>query len=351
MPDKNKYEDLYIDVNLAQRNCVISLLYDMFPLANKTFIGVMVDNRRKTFSVKYIADHIDSFIGKKSVYFTGNIVKPMKNRCQKNISVLNDIYLDLDTNHNKNSRFSSPMSAYWQLQDFIEERKLLKPSLIINTTRGLQLHWFIDPISVTDKRIALWKKVEKSLSEQFSLFYSDCAVATDYARLLRFPYSVNAKTNDLAEILDYDGERYSIGDLAKCVFEKPKKNKNTEFSNRDGVATAKQLKYVNDICNILHLQNPNVSTYSEANSFIKVHKDQVKQNRVHYFNKKQLMACPKKGEKYNIELEKRNAKVLERYVEDHRQNQHCRETLLFLYRLIQLHITEDEDLSWKKYVI
>ena len=365
MPDKNKQLDFdYNKMIQMQKDCIVNLLKDMFPQINRTFIGIMIGNVRKTFSVKYIIDNVDSFVGKKSVYFTGNIIKPMKNRCQSNVSVLNDVYLDLDTNHYKKSPYVTPVDAFEQVQEFITEKKILKPSLIINTTRGLQLHWFIDPITVTKKRISLWKSIEDSLMDMFYAFYPDGTVAKDYSRLLRFPFTVNEKSNDLSEIMDYDGERYSIGELASCFLQKETNDKvvgsvssksngvgekklfTRKEGKKEGKATSKQIKYVKDLCKALKIDDPCVSTYEEANLFIRKYKNQLVPVKKRYTSV--LFSCPKLGDPYKMELEKRNAKAIESYVLDHPQNNHCRETLLFLYRLAQLHIEQDEEVAWEK---
>lgn len=330
-------------ISSAQKHLVIRILQEMFPIANKTFIGVMQGNCHKTFSVKYIIGNLDYFVGNPSVYFTGNILKPLKGRSQENTAVLNDIYLDLDTNHNDNSSFVSPENAYWQVLDLINKNTVPKPSMVLNTGRGLQLHWFIEPIAVTKSRIELWKKIEMSLSKLFLAYHSDNTVALDYARLLRFPYSVNAKNGCVTDVLDFDGERYSIDYLAEKVLG----DKNC--CSKEKQASEKQQRYINDICQVLQLNNPCVTMYKEADLFIKKHLDNFEESRPKKrIPNKRKYSCPKVGDPYSATLEALNATAIEKYVKDHPHNNHCRETLLFLYRLAMLHALDDEKKAWEK---
>lgn len=372
-----------VKINKYQKELIKKMLNEMFISGEKTFIGIANGTFRKTLSVGYIINHLNDILGKKSVYFTGNILKPNRNRMQANVAILNDIYLDLDTNHGE-TMYATPVDAYYQLIDFIKTNNILRPSMIINTTRGLQLHWFIEPIMVTPERIKLWQRIEKALSRQFREFYSDETVATDYSRLLRFPLTINAVTGTLSEILEMDGERYSLesikGNVLKCGFEastqaqrdyikaieeklgkkfpdsykETKKNAITtiklnkhilnkpskeEADLKGDVVTEKQLKYITDICKRLNVDIPDeIATYSDANCFIRNHMEAFKRSKK--ANKKKCTFDPV--------LELRNLKAMEMYVLKHPVNDHCRENLLFLYRLAALHVYDNEKIAWEK---
>lgn len=361
---------------------------EMFP--SKSFIGIMCEGHSITLSSDYFIQKMDEFLGKSSVFFTGNIMIPNKNRSQENTSVLNDIYLDFDTNHGS-SLFLSPLDAYYQMVDYIESYNqknrgsfcIPKPSLVVNTGRGLQCHWFLSPVLATKNRFDLWRAIEEKLALLFKEYHCDPSVTTDYARLLRLPYTINTRANSLTEVLYFDGERYSLSDFKRMLFgdnqaptkaqmslisaieaelgysfpDKYKSSKKTadttiklnkHILNRESpYASNKQKKYVLDICKSKGLScEIEKITSVEADAFIKEHK---RKTNIHV-NKCSSFAMNVKiyNKSYSKKMEAHNASVMEQYVKDHPYNDHCRENLLFLYRLAQLHAYDDEELAWEK---
>lgn len=352
--------------NLSQVIYTQKVLGEMFTDLDNSYIGVMCGGKSRTVRVK---DFLDKkyWYRRNSCYITGNIIEPGKRRCQKNVRVLNDVYIDLDTNHDEHSRFVNPMQAYDEIIDIIREEHIPYPSMIVNTTRGLQLHWFLDCVSVNKNRVALWKKIENELCVKLSDFYPDFTVASDESRLLRMPYSINTKTGRMSEILEFNSERYSLRDLKIALFgneptkaqldyiarieqklgvvfpdnyKDTKENASTTIKLNKAVleqenspVSEKQGELIGKICCLLGLKNPHSRTYETANKFIRKHMQAYRQ------------ACA--GRNKNVQ-EKANTEVLERFVKEHSYNDHCRETLLFLYRLSQMHILGNEDKAWEK---
>lgn len=361
--------------NMMQVTYFQNVLREMFADPDNSYVGIMCGGKSKTVSVGDLLEHYQWWYCKNSCYMTGNLIWPDKRRCQKNVCVLNDIYIDLDTNHDEGSRFVSPMQAYEEVLDVVKEKALPYPSLIVNTTRGLQLHWFLERVATTKNRIALWKKIETALCDVFADFCPDATVATDESRLLRIPYSINMKSGCMAEILDFNKERYSLRDFKEALFDNAptksqldyiarieealgitfpdnykntKKNASTtiklnkeEFlqkigcDEKESLVSEKQQELIGNICGTLGVRNPGSRTYRTADKFIRSHMPA-------YRTAKQNMGARLANR------EKANAEVMEAFVEAHPQNDHCRENLLFLYRLAQMHVLGDEGKAWEK---
>lgn len=361
--------------NMVQVTYFQNVLREMFADADNSYVGIMCGGKSRTVSVGDLLEHYQWWYCKNSCYMTGNLIWPDKRRCQKNVCVLNDIYIDLDTNHDEGSRFVSPVQAYEEVLDIVREKELPYPSLIVNTTRGLQLHWFLERVATTKNRIVLWKRIETALCGVFADFYPDTTVATDESRLLRIPYSINTKSGCMAEILDFNKERYSLRDFKEALFDNaptksqldyiarieealgvtfPDNYKNTkenasttiklnkkEFlqkigrDEKESPVSEKQQELIGSICGTLGIRNPGSRTYRTADKFIRSHMPA-------YRTAKQNMGARLANR------EKTNAEVMEAFVKAHPQNDHCRETLLFLYRLAQMHVLGDEDKAWEK---
>ena len=366
------------EVSIYQKEFACNVLKEMFPDVNNTYVGIMIGNLHRTVPVNDLIKNPEMWIGKSSSYITGNVIKPGKKRNQHNVHKLNELYIDLDTNHLENSIYNNPVHAYYELKDFIKENHIPTPSLIVNTTRGLQLHWFMDEVAVTPRRLELWKKLELALYQKLSCFYPDRTVSTDCSRLLRLPYTLNRHTNELTEVLDMDGERYSLRYLKESIlglnnaptkaqlnyisaieknmgisfpedYKSSREKASTtiscnKFSSGDekGKATLKQVEFIKKICFALNLNLYSPRTYKTANTFIREHIDEY--NKIKKASQDSLL----KNTPYNIKLEKINIAAMENYVKAHPNNDHCRENLLFLYRLAQLHVLQNEDLAWEK---
>lgn len=168
------------------------------------------------------------------------------NRCRQ----INALFFDLDAHsiNTKNAKWEIE-HTYLSLKDAIDENRLKKPNLIINTGRGLHLYYIFEKSipyrltdnSVNEKGLKIREIIIKSISDdiQAVLKESDSMLeldtkVSDISRIARIPGTKNSKSNTETKIIDYDMDYYTFEELLKPKTQKkkpvPKKKiKNNEF--------------------------------------------------------------------------------------------------------------------------
>ena len=151
---------------------------------------------------------------------------------------INAIFFDLDC-HCKNTKEVDwgIEHTYLALKDAIEEKRLHKPNLIINTGRGLHLYYIFEksiPYRLTDKSVnEKGLKIRESIIKSISNYIQDvlegekCILkidtkVSDISRIARIPGTKNTSARKITKILDYDEDYYTFKELLK-----PPKNKSS----------------------------------------------------------------------------------------------------------------------------
>lgn len=325
-----------------------------------------------------------------SRYFTPNRMTPRKNRSQKNTLMLTNLYVDLDVGHgDKDSIWNSPSYIFNVIKEYHYYEDLPLPSVTVNTGRGLQMYWSFDGVPVNNSTVAVWKQMESKLGEILADYCFDHRVGTDISRLMRVPYTINKNTSTQSEILEMSGKRYTFAELQHLLlgkdstkekptekqmamieiiekemgvlpdeYKKNKKNARTTIKMRqdclkkrenknDGPVTEKQKLFMEKISGLLHIDYGDVRTKNKAREWLSLHKSKYFAEVAAYKRLQKVEKSHKRSKKA-VENAIRNAKVIEQFVSDNRENNHCRETLLFLYRFFQLYALQDKDLAWEK---
>ena len=144
---------------------------------------------------------------------------------------INALFFDLDAHsiNTKDAKWEIE-HTYFSLKDAIEENRLKKPNLIINTGRGLHLYYIFQksiPYRLKDKSVnkvglSIRKSIINSIGDDINavLKKSDCGLeldtkVSDISRIARIPGTKNSNTGTEATIIDYDEDYYTFEELLK----------------------------------------------------------------------------------------------------------------------------------------
>ncbi|MBF8984647.1 helix-turn-helix domain-containing protein [Lutibacter sp. B2] len=160
-----------------------------------------------------------------NIYISQNTFYKPQRRIE-NIKQLRALYVDIDCYKTK---YSKDAVLYFLQNDFND--KLPRPNLILDTGRGLNIIWLIEPVPY--KALPLWTVIEKYFCAQIKEFGSD-SCATDPTRILRIAESRNMKSNTTVKILDYFHHKYSLREIQEEYLPelKPKAKKSSSTAHK-----------------------------------------------------------------------------------------------------------------------
>lgn len=189
-------EDLdgYIQVMQLKDNQVIKIL-------NTDIKGIVEVVQEQT-------GQADTFISPNSFY--------IPKRANDNIRQFRALYLDLDLeDHSKTeARFLISMK--------IAKGLIPKPTMIVDSGRGLHLYWRIE--HAPKQAAYTWQELEDYLYKQLKPLGADIK-ATDSARVLRLPNTINSRNGATCEVLEDNDIKYSMYDLREKYLHYVKKDK------------------------------------------------------------------------------------------------------------------------------
>lgn len=142
-------------------------------------------------------------------------------RTLESLRYLNTLHIDLDTYKTKFSKTQILMN----LEDNYFNKSIPRPSLIIDSGRGLNLIWRIEP--VPSKALKLWKALMYKLYNELKVFGADNG-ALDPTRVLRVVGSINSKTNTEVKVLESYDYIYSLKELKYEYLPEVIKKENTK---------------------------------------------------------------------------------------------------------------------------
>lgn len=132
--------------------------------------------------------------------------KPM--RRIENIKELTCNFIDLDTYNTKFTKTQILMN----LEENYFNRSIPRPSLIIDSGRGLTLGWTIERVPYM--ALPLWKAIQEYLYNQLKEFGAD-RKALDATRVLRVPGSINSKSGTRVKILEKYDYVYTLREIQR----------------------------------------------------------------------------------------------------------------------------------------
>lgn len=203
---------------------------------------------------------LSNFLTLDNCYMTvNNFITPERrnNKCFQ----MNAIFVDLDY-------YKIPKYADKTANEMIEIMrkkglfKDLEPSFFVDSGNGMYIYYlFKDTLNGQLKTMQkLWKTLEEKIIERFKDFEAD-AKASDIARVVRVPGSVNQKTGRIAKLIyntnksfNYNPleevRRYSLTELADVLLDKKKKSSKKVKTKRATYRGATVLNWsINVACN------------------------------------------------------------------------------------------------------
>lgn len=136
-------------------------------------------------------------------------------RSNRNVADLNALYLDLDV-HTKWPWKSMEISDVQEVfLDIVQKANIQRPSVILQTGRGLAVIWLIKPLP--GKAMKRWRAANKALVKFAEEFGADRA-CTDPARVFRLPGTLNEKSGQTVCVSWATWERYDFDLLSDKIF-------------------------------------------------------------------------------------------------------------------------------------
>ena len=131
------------------------------------------------------------------------------------VKSLKSFFLDLDCGEGK--EFTNQATAIKELRAFCAAASLPKPTVMVNSGRGVHVYWVLDfPISYTD-----WAPVAHGLKAACAAhnFPADPVVTADGARILRVPGTRNFKTSPPtnALLIGHIGDTYPLHRISSVL--------------------------------------------------------------------------------------------------------------------------------------
>lgn len=326
---------------------------------------------------------MNNYSGMKDVYLAYNPLKLGQPRKKANVKKLALLFVDLDIGRDDSlvkffMRSSYKESTIKKLEEEAFGKTVPEPNFICDSGRGLYLLYKIyqneeKTVQEHKKATLRWRRVNSFLTSQLEMFESDRAVATDEARVLRIPGSVNSHSNTEVKFYKYSDNVYTLHRIEQDYMNAPTEKQlealhkveealdikcdvlnrrrirrfmsehesdYKKYKNKQPV-TQKQLDYAKDIAKMLDIDCPKFKTYGGANKFIKRHEEEFK--RVRAEKRAGSSFLPTEARLTNAMLENRLLRI-EKVLIDASPDSY-RETGLFFYRLFALEYTKDKEVA------
>jgi len=289
----------------------------------------------------------NSYFGCENVYTSMNSFLSPRNpsdensgRKVKNLKRLNALYIDIDCY--KLDLSQEQVIAALQAEYF--GQSIPVPTFIINSGRGLYLIWKLRGNKDGEDRNALplWTSIEEYLLEQCKDFNADPS-ATDAARILRVPFSINSKNGSTVSIISFTDVSYSLYELKKEYDVKPivKYPKKNPESHPYGEATERQRQYAAVIATQQGLELPDFTSYETTFEFISKYGFSRKEGA----GEQPTNILSFTAARHTSELLNGRCKDIERLFSMRKGADCSREYGLFLYRLWVCERTKDYELA------
>lgn len=163
-----------------------------------------------------VAELLDKARGLVDVYATPNSFYLPK-RASQNIRHFRSLFIDLDLD-----AYGKAETVY-QVILMAEAETIPEPTMIIDSGRGVHLYWRIEHAPVG--AAWTWQELEDYLYKQLRHLGAD-PKATDAARLLRLPGTINSRNGAMCHIIKETDHTYSMYELREQFLNiKPKKPK------------------------------------------------------------------------------------------------------------------------------
>lgn len=165
------------------------------------------DKRATIKNINYegLTELVQEYIGQVDTYTTPNtFYKPQ--RASENIRQLRALYIDLDIDKTPYSQTETIYEVY----SLVFQGVIPTPTLVTLSGRGVHLYWRLK--HAPKQAIYYWYQLNDYLFTQLKDLGADLR-ATDVARLLRIPETINSKNGKTCKIVKIEDTVYSMYDL------------------------------------------------------------------------------------------------------------------------------------------
>lgn len=150
----------------------------------------------------------------------GNMLPDAINRQSKNISEFSSLFIDLDCGPEK--PYATQEDAARALTAFISDNNFPKPSIVVDSGRGIHAYWSFNKPLTKDEWLPLAQPFKKHLLN--ASLQIDPVVTADCARVMRVPGTYNHKTKDDPKPVNVlfpknfaPITRYSVSDIQRAI--------------------------------------------------------------------------------------------------------------------------------------
>lgn len=206
----------YVDEEVTDKNGVTEIKR-VKKLKHLKWVNLGKDSN----GVNKLTEALRKFQNQNDIYININPSKNFKSRGSDNVHQLKFLYQDLDIvkyieNNNLNTTLDIMCEKVYSLFD---NGILPRPTMIINSGRGLHLYWNIGDYTPTPTIINYWRDLQEQLYNALKEFGSDRAVSNDYSRVLRVPMTINSRNNKTCRIVEYNQNAVYTLDEIRTYFE------------------------------------------------------------------------------------------------------------------------------------
>ena len=212
----------------------VNHLYDK---STDGYIQVVRFKEDKVFKIRYaniknIADVTESYAGEEDTYITPN-TSYKYSRCVNDIRQFRAFYIDIDDIE------GDILGIAYKTIELGKSEVIPEPTMIVSSGRGLHIYWRIEKAPY--QALNTWQELEDFLYYKLKPYGAD-KKATDAARILRLPGTINSKNNEECRVL-YANEdiTYSMYELREKYLNYSKHGKQLEF-----IQTKKQSKVISN---------------------------------------------------------------------------------------------------------
>jgi len=149
-----------------------------------------------------VVDVVECAEGRTDTFITPNSFY-IPQRKADNIRHFRSLFLDLDGVRSK-------QETIWDTYILADKGLIPRPTMVVDSGRGIHLYWRIKHAPV--QALATWQELEDYLYKQLRHLGADRR-ATDAARVLRLPGTVNSRNNRPCRVLHIEDTLYSMYDL------------------------------------------------------------------------------------------------------------------------------------------
>lgn len=154
-------------------------------------------------NISGLREVVEEVEGEADTYITPNTMyKPF--RKVENIRQFRALYIDIDGVED------DQIGTSYKILELAENKVIPKPSMIVNSGRGIHIYWKI--INAPYGALYTWQELEDFLYHKLKALGAD-RQATDGARILRLPGTINSRNNKECRIISNENIQYSMYDL------------------------------------------------------------------------------------------------------------------------------------------